>query len=46
MFRDVYKNWFVHNMFSHPLMALIGMLPGSYVSELTVWIHDVTLPEG
>lgn len=37
----LYRNWFVHNCFGHPLMYFAGV----FVSvKLSMWIHDVTLP--
>jgi len=45
----LYKNWFVHNMFAHPLMEiaywvlipLVGRLKAHSISDK---IHDCTIP--
>ena len=37
----LYKNWFVHNVFAHPLMWFIGLIS----NKLAAIIHDATLPE-
>ncbi len=37
----LYKNWFVHNMFGHPLMQIFEMLGWKNWSK---GVHDGTLP--
>lgn len=39
--RSLYKNWFVHNVFAHPLMWLLSFIG---LVDLSVWVHDVTVP--
>lgn len=39
--KKLYKNWFVHNMFGHPVMQLLMMLR---CKSLGSYIHDATLP--
>lgn len=39
--KSVYKNWFVHNMFAHPLMQLLSMVGCTRLGEA---IHDCTVP--
>jgi len=44
----LYKNWFVHNMFAHPLSEVVYWITrplGRKKSEdISEWIHDVTIP--
>ena len=46
--RKIYKNWFVHNVFGHPLAEMaywVGYLFTPLgASRLSMWIHDVTCP--
>lgn len=39
--KRLYKNWFVHNCFGHPLMYFAAIL---FSVELSKLIHDSTLP--
>ena len=45
----IYRNWFVHNMFAHPLSEVVYWLVrpfGRKVSEnVSGYIHDKTIPE-
>ena len=38
----LYRNWFVHNCFAHPLMYLVGLIKLKNIGEK---IHDSTLPD-
>ena len=42
MNKTVYKNWFVHNIFAHPLMQILNMVG---LDSIAVIVHDSTLPE-
>lgn len=39
--KKIYKNWFVHNVFAHPLMQFLSV----FSQELADKLHDSTLPE-
>lgn len=39
--QKLYKNWFVHNVFAHPLMQLLNMMT---LVEFATQLHDSTLP--
>lgn len=44
----IYKNWFVHNMFGHPLMELskfLSFFNPALSKYLQTKFHDGTLPE-
>tara|TARA_R110002020_G_scaffold290954_8_gene506390 strand:+ start:426 stop:587 length:162 start_codon:yes stop_codon:yes gene_type:complete len=45
----IYKNWFVHNMFAHPLSEIVYWLSRplgkSKSTALAKTIHDATIPE-
>jgi len=36
----VYKNWFVHNIFAHPIMQIVKL----FNLPIALAIHDATLP--
>lgn len=40
MMKKLYKNWFVHNVFAHPLMYFIGFISKRAANA----VHDSTLP--
>ena len=44
----LYKNWFVHNMFAHPLSEavywVIRPLGRKRADNISGWVHDVTVP--
>lgn len=42
MFRGLYKNWVVHNLFAHPLSEIAYWTLGENWSG---WIHDITIPD-
>lgn len=44
----LYKNWFVHNVFAHPLMQIINSINifnSDNLKVLAMMIHDSTLPD-
>lgn len=42
----LWKNWTVHNLVSHPLSEIVHWFTSwKYGSEVSGWIHDVTIPE-
>jgi hypothetical protein len=47
----LYRNWFVHNMFAHPLHELVYrvlrllMFGGPRARRISDYIHDVTVPK-
>jgi hypothetical protein len=45
----LYKNWFVHNMFAHPLSEvvywLVRPLGKKKAEDVSGYIHDGTIPE-
>jgi hypothetical protein len=47
--KRLYKNWFVHNMFAHPLSEIaywcvrLGGKPLAY--KVSAFVHDATIPE-
>lgn len=41
-FDILYKNWFVHNVFAHPLMQILDMIG---LNTIASYVHDSTLPE-
>ncbi len=45
----LYKNWFVHNMFSHPISEIVYWLAIPFGRERAETycnaIHDITLPD-
>jgi hypothetical protein len=46
----IYKNWFIHNVFAHPLseilFVMVACIHPSAAAVAAAWIHDVTLPAG
>ena len=46
--KKIYKNWFVHNVFGHPLSELsywvVYLFNPLCASRISTWIHDVTTP--
>lgn len=46
----LYKNWFVHNMFAHPLSEvaywLVRPLGKKKAEDFSGVIHDCTIPQG
>lgn len=38
----LYKNWFVHNVYGHPLMQILNMLGKE---DWAKTVHDETLPD-
>ena len=47
--RKIYKNWFVHNMFAHPLSEVaywfVRPLGDKKARDVSGVIHDCTIPE-
>ena len=45
----IYKNWFVHNMFAHPLSEVVYWLVRPWgdkkASAISGVIHDSTIPQ-
>lgn len=41
-FDILYKNWFIHNVFAHPLMQILNMIG---LDVMASYIHDSTLPK-
>jgi len=41
----LYKNWAVHNLFSHPIMEIVYLLSFGKAERLCNFIHDVTIPD-
>lgn len=39
-----YRNWFLHNLISHPLSEVLSWFPRT--EALSIWVHDVTVPDG
>jgi hypothetical protein len=37
----IYKNWFVHNIFAHPVMQILNMIG---LKRLANMVHDRTIP--
>lgn len=46
--KRIYKNWFVHNVFGHPLSEMAYWLVCLFnpvgASRLSMWVHDITCP--
>ena len=47
--KRLYKNWFVHNMFSHPMSEAVYWavrpLGKNKAADISGWVHDITIPE-
>jgi hypothetical protein len=43
--KKLYKNWTVHNLFSHPVSEVVYLLSFGKAERLANWIHDVTVPD-
>ena len=45
----IYKNWFVHNMFAHPLSEIVYWLVRPFgkkkAEDVSGAIHDSTIPQ-
>ena len=46
----LYKNWFVHNMFAHPISEMVYWvvrpLGKKKATKVGDWVHDLTIPTG
>ena len=46
----LYKNWFVHNMFAHPLSEVVYWLVRPFgrarAKKVGDAVHDCTIPQG
>ena len=44
----LYKNWFVHNMFAHPISEvvywIVRPLGKNKATNASGWVHDSTIP--
>lgn len=38
----IYRNWPMHNIIAHPIMEICSWIK---LKRLSMWIHDVTLPQ-
>jgi len=47
--KKLYRNWFVHNMFAHPISELVYWMvrPLGKISATNSagWVHDLTIPK-
>jgi hypothetical protein len=47
--KRLYKNWFVHNVFSHPMSEVVYWavrpLGKKKAADISGWVHDITIPE-